>query len=187
MSFKIYTKTGDTGKTALIGGTRIPKSHIRIEAYGTVDELNSFLGMVSDQIDLADCREIIKEIQDRLFTVGSSLATDPDKDLKMRLPDLHDADIEYLENHIDTMQAQLPELKSFILPGGNIASSTCHVARCVCRRAERICVHMDFENEFVAPLVIMYLNRLSDFLFVMSRYIAHKNGATDMEWHPRLS
>lgn len=187
MSFKIYTKTGDSGNTSLIGGTRILKSNIRIEAYGTVDELNSFLGMVSDGIDLQSEKEDIKEIQDRLFTIGSSLATDPNKDLKMRLPDLHDNDITFLEAKIDAMDSQLPSLKSFILPGGHIAASTCHVARCVCRRAERICVHMDTEKEFVAPLVIMYLNRLSDYLFILSRYIAFKYGSTDTEWHPRLS
>jgi cob(I)alamin adenosyltransferase len=186
MSFKIYTKTGDAGTTALIGGTRILKSHIRIEAYGTVDELNSVLGMVSDQMDLIDVKDIIKEIQDRLFTIGSSLATDPNKDSKMRLPDLLEKDISYLENHIDAMQTNLPELKSFILPGGHIAASTCHVARCVCRRAERICVHMESEKEFIAPLVLIYLNRLSDFLFVLSRHIANKYGCKDTEWHPRL-
>jgi cob(I)alamin adenosyltransferase len=186
MSFKIYTKTGDKGGTSLIGGVRVPKSHIRIEAYGTVDELNSFIGMVNDIAHDKTISEWLREIQDRLFTVGSVLATAPDKDVKMKLPDVHDSDVKWLEEHIDEMNEELPEMRSFILPGGNLASSTCHVARCVCRRAERICVAMQENNEYIPELIIQYLNRLSDFLFVLARYIAHENGAEDLPWRARI-
>ncbi len=186
MSFKIYTKTGDKGTTSLIGGIRVPKNHIRIDAYGTVDELNSVLGMVNDIAGDAKINGWIREIQDRLFTVGSVLATAPDKDVKMKLPDVHDADVTWLEQLIDEMNTTLPEMRSFILPGGNLASSTCHVARCVCRRAERICVAMQQEEEYVPDLIIKYLNRLSDFLFVLARHIAHINGAEDVPWRARI-
>jgi cob(I)alamin adenosyltransferase len=186
MSFKIYTKTGDKGSTSLIGGVRVPKNHIRIDAYGTVDELNSVLGMVNDIAKDEKINGWIREIQDRLFTVGSVLATAPDKDVKMKLPDVHDTDVTWLEQLIDEMNSVLPEMRSFILPGGNLASSTCHVARCVCRRAERICVAMQQEEEQVPDLVIKYLNRLSDFLFVLARYISHTNGAEDVPWRARI-
>lgn len=184
--FKIYTKTGDKGGTSLIGGVRVPKSHIRIESYGTVDELNSFIGMVNDMSANAEITEWLREIQDRLFTVGSVLATDPGKDVKMKLPDLHEADVTWLEDRIDAMNEVLPEMRSFILPGGNLASSTCHVARCVCRRAERICVAMQEQQEEVPPIVIRYLNRLSDFLFVLARYIGYKNNAPEIPWRARV-
>ena len=184
--FKIYTKTGDKGGTSLIGGTRVSKSNIRIECYGTVDELNSYIGMVNDLCNNAGISGWLREVQDRLFTVGSVLATDPAKEVKMKLPDLHDADVVYLENLIDQMNESLPEMRSFILPGGNLASSTCHVARCVCRRAERICVQMQENEEFVPALVIQYLNRLSDFLFTLCRYISHINNAQEIEWRARL-
>ena len=128
MAFKIYTKTGDKGSTSLIGGVRVLKSHIRIESYGTVDELNSYLGMVNDMAANEEVNEWLREIQDRLFTIGSELATTPDKEVKMKLPDLHDADIKWLEDRIDKMNETLPEMRSFILPGGNLAASTCHVA-----------------------------------------------------------
>jgi len=183
--FKIYTKTGDKGGTSLIGGVRVPKNHIRIESYGTVDELNSYLGMVSDMCQNAQITEALREIQDRLFTIGSILATNPDKEVKMKLPDLHDADVTWLEQRIDQMNEVLPEMRSFILPGGNLAASTCHVARCVCRRAERICVSMQEQKEFIPPLVIQYLNRLSDYLFVLARYISHINGAPEIPWTAR--
>jgi len=186
MSFKIYTKTGDKGSTSLIGGVRVPKSHIRIESYGTVDELNSFIGIVNDMCANEKINGWLREIQDRLFTVGSVLATNPDKEVKMKLPDVHDADVEWLEKRIDEMNEVLPEMRSFILPGGNLASSTCHVARCVCRRAERLCVGMHEQNEYVPDLVIKYLNRLSDFLFVLSRYISHINGAKEIPWRARV-
>lgn len=186
MSFKIYTKTGDKGSTSLIGGVRVPKSHIRIEAYGTVDELNSFIGMVNDMAANESISGWLREIQDRLFTIGSVLATNPDKEVKMKLPDVHDEDVIWLEQRIDEMNEVLPEMRSFILPGGHLASSTCHVARCVCRRAERICVGMQEQQELVPELVVRYLNRLSDFLFVLARYITHISGAADVPWRARL-
>lgn len=186
MSFKIYTKTGDEGKTSLIGGTRTSKANIRIESYGTVDELNSYLGLVNDTMDVASANAVIKEIQDRLFTIGSALATDPNKNIKMSLPDLHDEDVMMLENEIDKMNEVLPDLKSFILPGGHIGASNSHVARCICRRAERICVHMQEEGEFMPAHIIIYLNRLSDYLFTLARFISFQHQVADVEWHPRL-
>lgn len=187
MSLKIYTKTGDLGKTSLIGGTKVPKSHIRIDTYGTVDELNSYIGLVGDYVDDDSSRATLKEIQDRLFTIGSSLACDPDREPLMKIPDLKEADITFLEREIDGMNKALPVMKSFILPGGHVAVSTAHIARCVCRRAERCCVNIKEQDLFVEPLVIKYLNRLSDYLFVLSRYISHLNGVTEVKWQPRIS
>lgn len=186
MAFKIYTKTGDKGATSLIGGTRVPKNHIRIESYGTVDELNSYLGMVSDMTDNENIISWIREIQDRLFTVGSVLATTPVKEVKMKLPDVHDEDVQWLEQRIDEMNETLPEMRSFILPGGQLAGSTTHVARCVCRRAERICVGMQEAGEEVPDLILRYLNRLSDFLFVLARYLGHLSGAQEIPWRARV-
>jgi cob(I)alamin adenosyltransferase len=186
MAFKIYTKTGDLGKTSLIGGTKVPKSHLRIESYGTVDELNSFIGLVSDHLTHEPTKIILKEIQDRLFTVGSSLACDPDKEPLMKIPDLKEADIVLLENEIDAMNEVLAPMKSFIIPGGHVAVSTAHVARCVCRRAERICVNMQVQDLFVEPLVIKYINRLSDYLFVLARFIGHLLGVEELPWKPRV-
>ena len=183
---KIYTKTGDLGKTSLIGGTRVPKSHIRIESYGTVDELNSFIGLLSDLLNYTEIKIVLKEVQDRLFTVGSSLACDPEKEPALKIPDLKEEDIAYLESLIDKMNQVLEPMKSFILPGGHQAISTAHIARCVCRRAERWCVNLQEEDLFVEPLVIKYLNRLSDYLFVLSRYIGYLNGVPDSPWKPRL-
>lgn len=186
MAFKIYTKTGDKGSTSLIGGVRVPKNHIRIEAYGTVDELNSYLGMVGDGVAEIEIKEELREIQDRLFTLGAVLATNPDKEVKMKLPDLYEEDIQWLESRIDKMNEVLPEMRSFILPGGNLAASTAHVARCVCRRAERICVGMVQDEEYVPELVVKYLNRLSDFLFVLARYISHLHHAEEIPWRARV-
>ena len=186
MALKIYTKTGDLGKTSLIGGTKVPKSHLRIETYGTTDELNSYIGLVSDQLTDAHSKTILKEIQDRLFTIGSSLACDPDREPLMKMPDLKETDVVLLENEIDKMNEVLPPMKFFILPGGHVAVSTTHVARCVCRRAERLCVNMQEHDLFVDPLVIKYINRLSDYLFVLSRYIAHLLGVEEISWKPRL-
>ena len=181
---KIYTKKGDEGKTGLIGGTRVSKHALRIDSYGTVDELNSFIGVVRDY----DINEIYKkqliEIQDRLFTIGSSLASDPEKS-KMKIPDLLESDVEILEKWMDEMDAELPEMRFFVLPGGNHAVSFCHVARCVCRRAERLIVELA-ESDFVAPLVLSYMNRLSDYLFVLSRKIAIDLKAEEQPWHPRV-
>lgn len=181
---KIYTKTGDKGNTSLIGGTRVPKHHIRIESYGTVDELNSFIGLIRDQ-DIAEIhKNNLGEIQDRLFTIGSSLASDPEKS-KMKIPDLKDTDITALELEMDRMNEILPEMRSFILPGGHTIVSYCHVARCVCRRAERNVTHLA-EHDFVAELVQQYLNRLSDYLFVLGRMIAHELNAVEIPWKPRM-
>jgi cob(I)alamin adenosyltransferase len=181
---KIYTKTGDKGQTSLIGGTRVPKHHIRIEAYGTVDELNSHIGLIRDQQIDEHSKKILIEIQDRLFTIGSSLASDPDKS-RMKIPDLKEEDITLLEKDIDAMNEVLPEMRSFVLPGGNTIVSYCHIARCVCRRAERKAIYLS-ENSFVHELVIKYLNRLSDYLFVLSRKISHDLKATEILWKPRM-
>ena len=187
MSTKIYTKTGDQGQTSLIGGTKVPKSHIRIESYGTVDELNSFIGLVSDYISHGHSKTILKEIQDRLFTIGSSLACDPDKEPLMKIPDLKEEDITALENEIDSMTNSLPPMKHFILPGGHVAVSTLHIVRCVCRRAERLCVNMQEHEMFVDPLVIKYINRLSDYFFMLARYTAQILNVTEIPWKPRMA
>jgi len=184
MSFKIYTKTGDNGQTSLIGGVRVSKFHLRIESYGTVDELNSYIGLVKDSLKDKSTIAILAEIQDRLFTIGSLLASDPEKS-KMKVPDLYEKDIELLELQMDEMDVHLPELKSFILPGGNIVASQCHVARCICRRAERLVVHLAFESE-VDPIISKYLNRLSDYLFVLSRKIVVDAGGEEISWRPRM-
>lgn len=181
---KIYTKTGDKGLTSLIGGTRVPKYHLRIESYGTVDELNSYIGMIRDQDISAHDKDRLKEVQDRLFTIGSSLASDPDRS-KMIIPDLHEADIELLEKEMDTINEQLPDLRHFILPGGNNAISFCHIARCVCRRAERLAVHLATESN-VDEKTIIYLNRLSDYLFTLARKIANDQNITENQWIPRV-
>lgn len=186
MAIKIYTKTGDAGKTSLIGGTKVPKSHIRIESYGTIDELNSFIGMVRDQLMVDQLKNVLKEIQDRLFTIGSSLACDPDKEPLMKIPDLKEDDIVYLEREIDRMNEELPAMKNFILPGGHLAVSTTHVARCVCRRAERLCVAIQENGDFVDPVVLKYLNRLSDYLFVLARYAGQMLNAEEIAWKPRV-
>jgi len=181
---KIYTKTGDKGFTSLIGGTRVPKHHLRIESYGTVDELNSYIGLIRDQDLTAHDKDLLKEIQDRLFTIGSSLAADPEKS-KMVIPDLHISDIELLEMEMDRMNETLPELRHFILPGGSSTISYCHIARCVCRRAERLTVHLA-EESVVDDKVIIYLNRLSDYLFTLGRKIANDHKIPENQWIPRL-
>jgi cob(I)alamin adenosyltransferase len=181
---KIYTKTGDKGQTSLIGGTRVPKHHIRIEAYGTVDELNSYIGLLRDQELDAHSFKVLVEIQDRLFTIGANLASDPGVS-KMKVPFLMDQDVRDLEKEIDGMNESLPELKNFILPGGGATVSFAHIARCICRRAERTVVHLSEESE-VAENIIKYLNRLSDYLFVLARKIAHDSGSTEIAWNPRL-
>lgn len=181
---KVYTKTGDKGQTSLIGGTRVPKHHIRIESYGTVDELNSYIGLIRDQSIDENSRKTLIEIQDRLFTIGSSLASDPEKS-KMKIPDLKEEDVTFLENEIDKMNETLPEMHSFVLPGGHTTVSYCHIARCVCRRAERLTIHLS-ENSYVAELVIKYLNRLSDYLFVLSRKLSHDLHAQEIPWKARM-
>lgn len=186
MAFKIYTKTGDKGSTCLIGGTKVPKSHLRIEAYGTIDELNSHIGFCNDHIAHAHTRHMLREIQDRLFTIGSSLATDPEKEPRMKIPDLHATDVELLEREMDQMDAVLPPMKSFILPGGHPTISALHIARCVCRRAERACVRMQYEQMEVEPLVLQYLNRLSDYLFMLCRFMALELKVEEIPWKPRV-
>lgn len=185
MAFKIYTKTGDKGETSLIGGTRLPKHHIRIEAYGTVDELNSFLGLIRDSIHEKELFDLLIAIQDRLFTIGSHLASDPEKDIKMKLPEINEEDVLILEKAIDKMNETLPEMKSFVLPGGHTVVSYCHVARCVCRRAERAVLKLA-ENEKVEEIIYKYLNRLSDYLFVLSRKLTIDFKANEIPWKPKM-
>ncbi len=181
---KIYTKTGDKGQTSLIGGTRVPKYHVRIEAYGTVDELNSYIGLIMCQPIAVHYQQVLKEIQDRLFTIGSSLASDPERS-KMKIPDLLTTDITLLEEEMDAMNEVLPELKHFILPGGNTVVSYCHLARCVCRRAERLTVLLATES-FVDSNVTIYLNRLSDYLFVLARKLNADGETEENIWIPRI-
>jgi cob(I)alamin adenosyltransferase len=180
---KIYTKKGDQGHTGLIGGTRVSKGELRIEAYGTVDELNSYVGLIRSFDINSNSVQQLMEIQDRLFTIGSSLASDPEKS-NMKIPDLLESDVESLENWMDEMDTTLPELTSFVLPGGHPFIGHIHVCRCVCRRTERLVVALD-EHDFVAPLVLTYLNRLSDYLFVLGRKIAMELNIQEKEWHPR--
>ena len=187
---KVYTKTGDTGTTALFGGTRVPKHHIRIESYGTVDELNSHIGLIRDQEINPYYKTVLAEIQDRLFTVGAILATPPEKEVlkngEKRLQNLGiaESDIELIEKEIDTMEEALPQMTHFVLPGGHTTVSYCHIARCVCRRAERLAVHLS-HNEPVADIAIKYLNRLSDYLFVLARKLSHDLNADEVKWIPR--
>ncbi len=186
MAMKIYTKTGDTGNTSLIGGTKVSKAHLRIEAYGTVDELNSYIGLCKDLLADKNSTSILQEIQDRLFTIGSALACDPEKETKMKIPDLKEEDITLLENEMDKMNDALPPMKSFILPGGHPTISHLHIARCICRRAERCCVRLLIEKNEVEPIIPKYLNRLSDYLFILARYAALLLHAREIPWKPRL-
>jgi cob(I)alamin adenosyltransferase len=180
---KIYTKKGDTGTTQLIGGTRVPKHALRIESYGTIDELNAHLGLIRDQeINPLYINQIL-EIQDRLFTMGSLLAADPETNT-MKLPELSENDVIFLENSMDEMDANLPEMKSFVLPGGHSTVSYCHIARCVCRRAERITDNLN-EISSVDPIILKYLNRLSDYLFVLSRKLSQELNVNESPWKPR--
>ena len=187
---KVYTKTGDTGTTALFGGTRVSKHHIRIESYGTVDELNSHIGLIRDQEINPHYKDVLIEIQDRLFTVGAILATPPEKETlksgKKRLQNLgiKESDIEFLEQEIDKMEESLPPMTHFVLPGGHTTVSYCHIARCVCRRAERLAVHLN-DIEPTDELVIKYLNRLSDYLFVLARKLSLDLRAEEVQWIPR--
>jgi cob(I)alamin adenosyltransferase len=184
MSTKIYTKTGDKGETSLLGGTRLPKQHVRIEAYGTVDELNSHIGLLRDVIANENTNNTLLEIQDRLFTIGSHLAADPVKN-KMKLPEIFRTDIEFLEKQIDAINAIVPEMKSFVLPGGHVYISYCHIARCVCRRAERAVLRIA-EHEIVEDILIVYLNRLSDYLFMLSRLLVQELKANEIPWKPKM-
>jgi cob(I)alamin adenosyltransferase len=187
---KVYTKTGDKGTTALFGGTRVPKDHIRIESYGTVDELNSYIGLIRDQEMNQHFKDILIEIQDRLFTVGAILATPQEKEVmkngELRLQKLGiiESDIELLESEIDTMEDSLPQMTHFVLPGGHTTVSYCHLARCVCRRAERLAVHLSHE-EAIDEMAVKYLNRLSDYLFVLARKLSSDLNADEVKWIPR--
>lgn len=182
---KIYTKTGDNGQTALIGGRRVSKADLRIDTYGTVDELNSWIGLVRDQPVNAGRKELLKEIQDRLFTVGAELATDPEKAPKRAMPAIVPNDVTLLERAMDEMDDVLPELRAFVLPGGHEAVSFCHLARTVCRRAERLVITLNDESP-VDALVLQYLNRLSDYLFVLSRKMTLELNAEEVAWQPRV-
>ncbi len=186
MAPKIYTKTGDEGTTSLLGGTKVPKNDIRIETYGTVDELNSWMGLISDLLKDASLSTELKGIQDRLFTIGSSLATDTDQLPQMKLPHLMISDVDFLETRIDEMTRDLPPMKSFILPGGHATVSSIHIARCVCRRAERLAVNMQQHDVWVDAKLIQYLNRLSDYLFTLARYVTKLLGAEEITWKPKL-
>jgi cob(I)alamin adenosyltransferase len=181
---KIYTKTGDKGTTSLVGGTRVSKTELRIEAYGTVDELNSYIGLVRDQKVNEHRKDILKEIQDRLFTIGSILASEPEQ-TKKRIPDLHESDIELLEKEMDSMDALLEPMRFFILPGGHQSVSFAHLARTVCRRAERIVIRLSEESE-VNELIIRYLNRLSDYIFVLCRMMAKELEIEEIAWKARV-
>lgn len=186
---KIYTKTGDKGTTALFGGTRVPKHHIRIESYGTVDELNAHIGLLKDQDMDVHYKDLLSHIQDRLFTVGAILATDPDKALlksgkeRLNIPKISDANIERLETEMDQMNESLPTMTNFILPGGHQTVSFCHIARCVCRRAERLATALN-DLEPIEPNTLRYLNRLSDFLFVLARKLSSDLKADEIKWIP---
>jgi len=184
-TFKIYTRTGDKGQTSLIGGTRVPKFHPRIEAYGTIDELNSYIGLIRDQDIDQHFRDVLLEIQDRLFTAESIIALDPNAEATVKLPALNDSDIIFLEQEIDRMNEVLPELKSFILPGGHSTVSFCHIARCVCRRAERHTIRLA-QSQQVEEKVIQYLNRLSDFLFVLARRLGKDLDVNENLWKARV-
>lgn len=179
---KIYTKTGDSGTTALFGGGRVSKSHYRVEAYGTLDELNAYIGMVRDQEVNQKRKAILIDIQNNLFSIGADMATASDAG-KAKIPKLTEEDITQLENEIDQLEEPLPAMRHFVLPGGHTATSFCHIARCVCRRAERLSVALD-QKEPVDPLAIKYLNRLSDYLFVLSRKISQEVGAEEIPWKP---
>jgi len=181
---KIYTKTGDAGTTSLFGGQRLLKSDLRIDAYGTVDELNAYMGLLRDQGVNSGRSEILVEIQDRLFTIGSILATEPGNE-KVKIPALAEADIARLEQEIDAIDSQLPPMKFFVLPGGHPAVSFGHVARTVCRRAERLVIALH-EKSPVDGLVIKYLNRLSDYLFMLCRAMAHELKINETPWRPRM-
>ena len=181
---KIYTKTGDKGQTSLFGGKRVPKHDIRIDAYGTVDELNSYIGLIRDQDIDQDSITVLIEVQDRLFTLGAILATEPGN-TKVKVPQLINEDILLLEREIDKMNEHLPEMRSFVLPGGHTTVSYCHITRCVCRRAERLISHLS-ESEEVNEIVLQYLNRLSDYLFVLARKIVVDKAVDEVEWKPRM-
>lgn len=185
MALKIYTKTGDNGTTGLIGGTKVSKSHLRIEAYGTVDELNAYIGLCKDVLYDEPSRQILYIIQENLFTIGALMACESGKEIKMQLPDITEADVIVLEKEIDRMEASLTPMKSFILPGGHPYISHLHIARCICRRAERCYVRLGEEENAVNDTILKYLNRLSDYLFVLARYTGALLKVEDIPWLPK--
>lgn len=185
---KIYTKTGDTGDTSLFNGKRVAKHHLRVESYGNVDELNAFVGLLRDQLENKPLRAILLNIQHQLFVIGSNLAYEPDESKKSeklaaKIPVLDVLEIEKLEKEIDRMDGELPPMTHFILPGGHPAVSSCHIARSVCRRAERGVCKLN-ETSATDANIIRYLNRLSDYLFVLSRYLAKELGVEEIKWIP---
>ncbi|GAB3340049.1 cob(I)yrinic acid a,c-diamide adenosyltransferase [Marivirga atlantica] len=182
---KIYTRGGDKGKTSLLGGSRISKADRRIDAYGNVDELNSWVGLLRDQQVNANRHLLLVEIQDRLFTIGSHLANEKADSDRFQIPEIHEEDVTRLEEAIDQMNEKLPEMKSFILPGGHQVVSYCHITRTVCRRAERGVVALQEVSDEVEPLIVTYLNRLSDYLFVLSRMLTKELNATEVPWVPK--
>lgn len=187
---KVYTKTGDQGTTALFGGTRVPKHHIRIDSYGTVDELNSHIGLIRDQNINPHYKNVLIDIQDKLFTVGAILATDPEKAIlksgkeRLNIPKISDENILYLEQEMDAMDAELPQMTHFVLPGGHQTVSFCHIARCVCRRAERLATALNDIEPFESN-TLKYLNRLSDYLFVLARKLSKDLQAEEVKWIPQ--
>ncbi|MFT5752569.1 MAG: cob(I)alamin adenosyltransferase [Flavobacteriales bacterium] len=187
---KVYTKTGDQGTTALFGGTRVPKHHIRIDSYGTVDELNSHIGLIRDQEIDVHSKKILMHIQDRLFTVGAVLATDPEKMTlksgkdRLNIPRVDEEDVALLETEMDDMDSSLPQMTHFVLPGGHTTVSYCHIARCVCRRAERLATAL-YEVEPFDVHTLKYLNRLSDYLFVLARKLSYDLKAEEIKWIPK--
>ncbi len=186
---KIYTKTGDKGTTSLYGGTRVPKYHLRIEAYGTVDELNSYIGLVNSQSLDTNSSQVLLKIQNELFTIGSMLATPENKEVlksgkeRLDIPKINTDSIKFLEKEIDAMNEHLPAMTHFVLPGGHTTVSYCHIARCICRRAERITVQLS-ENENINNDILVYLNRLSDYLFVLARKLTYDNKIAEIPWIP---
>lgn len=186
---KVYTKTGDKGTTALFGGSRVPKYHIRIESYGTVDELNSYIGLIRDQEIAPVYKAQLIHIQDKLFTLGAILATDPEKAIlkngkeRLNIARISEEDVAYLEDAIDEMEKELPPMTHFVLPGGHTTVSYCHIARCVCRRAERLSTHLN-DIEPTDEMVLKYLNRLSDYLFVLARKLTFDLNADEVKWIP---
>jgi cob(I)alamin adenosyltransferase len=186
---KIYTKTGDEGTTALFGGTRVKKYNLRIDSYGTVDELNAYIGLIKDQNIKDATKDSLLKIQNELFTLGAMLATPPEKETlksgkeRLNIPKVNSNSIQFLENEIDTMDSELPQMTHFILPGGHQAVSFCHVARCVCRRAERLCVELN-DEEAINSDILKYLNRLSDYLFVLARMLSKQLEVDEIKWIP---
>lgn len=188
MALKIYTKTGDKGFTSLLGGTKIPKNNLRIEGYGTIDELNCHIGLCRDVIHNNQVKATLLQVQHHLFIIGSQLANDLPDTSSFKLPELHEDDITLLETQIDSMEAQLPAMQNFILPGGHATVSQIHVSRCVCRRAERLVVGFFSHSEADCNnIIIKYLNRLSDYLFVLARFMGKELNVEEIKWIPRNS